>query len=101
MSIATLDRPALATTTRARRAARKPATLSLMVDGVPYDVRCFEIDDSRCGDGLSVTGMEHSLRGPSGPRFQVYGLAFNASHCQRCDRDGCAHILALADVGLL
>jgi hypothetical protein len=100
MSTATLDRPAPSTSTR-RRTVRKPATLTLMVDGVPYDVRAFDIDDSVSPEGLTDAGLEHSLQGPTGPRFQVYSVDHQKCHCQRCDGDGCAHIRAMAEVGLL
>jgi hypothetical protein len=99
MTTATLDRPALSTSTR-RRTVRKPATLTLDVDGVPYDVRAFDIG-SEYGDGLSAGGLEHSLQGPTGSRFQVYTKDHRSCHCQCCDGDGCAHIRAMAEVGLL
>jgi hypothetical protein len=97
MSVATLASP---TATRSRR-TRTRATLTLIVEGVPYDVRCFDYDDSESIDGLSGTGMEHSLCGPDGERFRVYGVETNRSYCQCCGRDGCPHIRALDDVGLL
>lgn len=90
MSIATISQP------RRTRAARRPATLTLTVQGVPFDVRPYDYE----GDGQSTTGIEHTLRGPEGPRFAVYGVE-GGFHCDRCERDGCVHIYALGDVGLI
>jgi hypothetical protein len=84
------------------RTARRAATLTLTIDGIAYDARAFDFD----GDGQSVNGVEHSLRGPTGDRFQIYGCSDGTpggpqNYCERCRRDGCRHILALSDVGLI
>jgi hypothetical protein len=102
MSVASLAMPC--PSTRSRR-LRKPASLTLMLDGVPYDVRAFDIGDID-GDGLSINGMEHRLTCPKGENFQVYGCFHeetgeHGNYCERCERDGCHHIVGLAGVGLL
>jgi hypothetical protein len=84
------------------RTARRAATLTLTIDGVPFDVRAFDTD----GDGLGGTGVDHSLCGPDGLRFHVFGCVAGCSDdcqqfCERCESDDCPHISALEDVGLM
>jgi hypothetical protein len=108
MSIATIDRPALApstTSTRTRRRTQKPARLTLAIGDEVLAVHAFDIGDNPNGDGLSSDGFEHALVGGDGERFQVFGCTDeageHANYCQGCMAYDCRHVDALLEVGLL
>jgi hypothetical protein len=105
MSIATIHTsPSTTTRTRRTRAARKPAKLIVEIDGVLFQIKPFDIGD-QWGDGRSKNGFEHALRGPDGPWFWVWDcdgeMGEHSGHCELCGVDGCEHVRALVDVGMM